>query len=891
MSEALRTLIVEDLASDAKLIVRELERAGFDPTWKRVETEEQYVSQLETSPEVILADYTIPKFGAMRALEVLQDKGLDIPFIIVSGSIGEDIAVEAMRHGAADFLLKDRLGRLGPAVKNALGQSRSRKESKRAAVELRSTHEQLRHLLAHSPAVIYSLKIEDQHVTPTVVSDNIERLLGVRVDESTHEWWLESLHPDDCERVLNKLNESLSGDGYSMEYRIRHKDGSYHWVEDNNRVVRDATGKPQHAVGVWTDITKRKEAEEALQRQERQYRVLFETYPSPTWVYDAETLAFLAVNDAAVQHYGYSREEFLAMTIRNIRPPEDIPALIESGTVTSDETQAAGVWRHRKKSGEIILADIYASAIQFEGRRAQLAIAIDVTEKGQAEDRLHEQAKLLDLAQDAIMVRDMEDRVEFWNHGAENLYGWTAAEVQGKEASGFLYENDPVAAAAARAAVIENGKWTGECKHSCKDGGTVMVRSRWTLVRDELAAPKSILIINTDITEQKKIEEQFLRAQRLESIGTLASGVAHDLNNILVPILMAAPLLRGDMPAEEREKLLAIVQSSAERGASIVKQVITFARGADGDRLLLQPIYLVQEIVKIAEETFPKSVAVRTNYPEDLWTIVADPTQLHQVLLNLCINARDAMPTGGTLTLALENFEVDDHYASMTPRAKAGPHVLLEVSDTGTGIPSEIIDKIFDPFFTTKELGQGTGLGLSTVIGIVKSHGGFVSVYSEIGRGTTFKVFLPANRSELATAHTSQAAPLPPASGELLLIVDDEKSILQVAQALLEGHGYQVLTAGDATEALAIFALRMNEIELVLTDLAMPFMDGVALIRTLQKMKPDVRVIASTGRGGQDGRGNEIAQLNVRASLTKPYNKDKLLKTLHDALSPQTDKQ
>jgi signal transduction histidine kinase/ActR/RegA family two-component response regulator len=416
-----------------------------------------------------------------------------------------------------------------------------------------------------------------------------------------------------------------------------------------------------------------------------------------------------------------------------------------------------------------------------------------------------------------------------------------------------------------------------------------MVRSRWTLVRDELDAPQSILIINTDITEQKKIEEQFLRAQRLESIGTLASGVAHDLNNILVPILMAAPLLRGDLPEAEREKLLAIVESSAERGASIVKQVLTFARGADGDRVLLQPIYVVQEIAKIAEETFPKSMAIRTNYPENLWTVVADPTQLHQVLLNLCINARDAMPSGGTLTLSLENFEVDDHYAGMTPDAKAGPHVLLEVRDTGTGIPRETIDKIFDPFFTTKELGQGTGLGLSTAIGIVKSHDGFMQVYSEVGRGTTFKVFLPANISERPT-RTSEAAPLPPARGELLLIVDDEETILQVAKALLEDHGYRVLTAADATEALAIFALRMNEIDLVLTDLTMPFMDGVALIRTLQKMKPGVRIIASSGRGDQDERANELAQLNVRASLTKPYNKDKLLATLHAALTPEKDK-
>jgi hypothetical protein len=411
-----------------------------------------------------------------------------------------------------------------------------------------------------------------------------------------------------------------------------------------------------------------------------------------------------------------------------------------------------------------------------------------------------------------------------------------------------------------------------------------MVCSRWTLVRDELGAPQSILIINTDITEQKKIEAQFLRAQRLESIGTLASGVAHDLNNILVPILMAAPLLRGEMPEAEREKLLAIVQASAERGASIVKQVLTFARGADGDRVLLQPIYLVQEVVKISEKTFPKSIAVHTKYPEDLWPIVADATQLHQVLLNLCINARDAMPGGGTLTLDLENFEVDDHYADMTPGARAGPHVLFEVRDTGFGISSENIDKIFDPFFTTKELTQGTGLGLSTVIGIVKSHGGFIQVYSEAGRGTSFKVFLPANVSEIAAPAAADAAPLPRANGELLLIVDDENSILQVAKILLENQGYRVVTAADAPEALAIFAQRMNEIELVLTDLAMPFMDGVALIRTLQKMKPGVRVVASTGRGGQDGRADEVAHLHVRAGLTKPYNKQKLLKTLHDVL-------
>jgi CheY-like chemotaxis protein len=265
--------------------------------------------------------------------------------------------------------------------------------------------------------------------------------------------------------------------------------------------------------------------------------------------------------------------------------------------------------------------------------------------------------------------------------------------------------------------------------------------------------------------------------------------------------------------------------------------------------------------------------------------VVGDQTQLHQVLLNLCVNARDAMPAGGTLTLSVENFTVDEHYASMTLGAVVGPHVRFEVTDTGTGIPAQNLDKIFDPFFTTKEVGHGTGLGLSSVIGIVKSHRGFMSVYSEVGRGTTFKIYLPATMNELDTLKEATTLPLPLAKGELLLLVDDEKPILQVAKALLEGHGYRVLTAEDATEALAIFAVRKDEIKLVLTDLAMPLMDGVTLIRTLQKMKPDVRVIASTGRGGQEQHAQELESLNVGACLTKPYNKNKLLKTLQDRLS------
>jgi PAS domain S-box-containing protein len=1410
MSKSLRTLIVEDRASDAKLAVRELERAGFDPNWQRVETEEQYLRQLEASPEVILADYNMPQFGAMRALELLHEKGLDIPFIIVSGSIGEDTAVAAMKRGADDYLCKDRLARLGPAVNNALEQRRSRTENKRAAAELHSTHEQLTQLLEHSPAVIYALKVEGQNIVPHLVSANVTELLGFTVPEALHyEWWLEQLHPQDRDRVVASISETLTQGTSLTECRLRHRDGSHRWVEDKRRLIRDSSNQPKEIVGIWVDITERKraeevlltlslqesgrrkrtilsdllgilgltvliflvgyyfnlfeegfralsnekifpladetfsaglfltvalmifsyrrwresmgdvvsqkhtaealrvlhneldrrvqqrtaelaktndvllneiaerersgevlreserrfremleniellamtldkdgrvtfcndyllrvtgwkweevigvdwfskfipdanvevkkvffetikagetpihydnpiktrtgelreivwnntmlrdiagnivgvasvgedvtdrrraeealgslrrqhelilqsvgegihgigldgkiifenaaaarllgrpvkdligkpahetihhshqsgaaypkeecpiyqtlrdgvvrhrseeffwrtdgssfpidyvsaplrdehgeiagvvvtfrditerkEAEEALRRQEKQYRILFETHPNPSWVYDAETFAFLAVNDAAVEHYGYSREEFLKKTIRDIRPQEDVPALMQTshGTAEGIEPQSGygGTWSHRKKNGDIFFADIYTANIEFEDRAAQLAIAIDVTEKKKAEDairqsaermravlesaldciitmdhegrvvefnpaaertfgyerdgvigrlladliippslrerhacglahylstgqapavgkrieltgmrsdfsefplelaitriglqqppmftgfirditerkqteeRLREQAKLLDLAHDAIMVRDMKDCIEFWNCGAEKLYGWTAEEVQGRKASDFLYQGEPGASAAAREAVLEHGTWSGECNHTCKDGGTVTVRGRWTLVQDEAGAPKSILIINTDVTEQKKLETHLLRTQRLESIGTLASGVAHDLNNILSPILMCAETLKDNPMREDLPALICLIEESARRGANVVKQVLTFARGIEGERVVINSSHLIQEMIDIAQNTFPKTIELRSQYSEDIWLVQVDPTQLHQVLLNLSVNARDAMPNGGRLTIGAENFEVDELCASTTPGAKPGPHVKFWVTDTGVGISQAIIDKIFDPFFTTKETGKGTGLGLSTVLGIVKSHGGFLSVQSEIGTGTTFKIFLPAKVNEESSPKSKMPAGRLGGNGEHVLVVDDEASIVQMTKMVLAKHNYHVLTAEGGPDALALIAQQIEPIKIVLTDMSMPFMDGVALVRTIKKMKPGTMFIASTGQG-EETRTGELESLGVRNFLTKPYDTHKLLTTVRDTLS------
>jgi PAS domain S-box-containing protein len=507
----------------------------------------------------------------------------------------------------------------------------------------------------------------------------------------------------------------------------------------------------------------------------------------------------------------------------------------------------------------------------------------DLTDAMRTERKLVEQANLLNLAHDAILVCDMQGRVEFWNQGAENLYGWSSQEAQDRLTNEFLeLEENPDALLAAQRRLIETGEWLGECQHRTKSGATVIVRSRWSLVRDDQGKPKSTLVINTDLTEQKKIEQQFLRAQRLESLGTLASGVAHDLNNVLLPIMMASPVLRGEDDQVERDRFLDIVESSAQRGSEIIKQVLTFARGADGDRMLIQPIYLMEEVAKIVRQTFPKSIALHHSRAEDVRAIEADPTQLHQVLLNLCINARDAMPRGGQLQLSVENIDVDAKLASVTPGATTGPHVLLQVIDTGAGISSDVIDKIFDPFFTTKGVGSGTGLGLSTAAGIVRSHGGFLQVESAPGR-TRFRIFLPAKEAREISRTARHDTSVPRGRGQTILVVDDEPAIREVAEVVLTNHGYHVLAAEDGPTALAIYVQQIGRIAAVITDLSMPVMSGSVLVRSLRRIDPEIKILVSTGRS-EEVEIAEVELLGIEGLLMKPYTTRSLLQKLHHVL-------
>jgi PAS domain S-box-containing protein len=501
----------------------------------------------------------------------------------------------------------------------------------------------------------------------------------------------------------------------------------------------------------------------------------------------------------------------------------------------------------------------------------------DITARKQAEEYIREQAALLDQTHDAITVRDLEGRILFWNKGAERMYGCTREEAMASPLSGVVRKD-----LEAYDIVLNEGEWSGELQTTAMDGRKLTVETRWTLLRDNEGKPKSILAITTDITEKKKIEAQLLRSQRMESIGTLASGIAHDLNNILAPILMSASILH-DLVPEESRSLTNAIEESAQRGTDIVKQVLTFARGIEGERVPLQPRHLIREVQEITRGTFPRSIIIRSGMPRDLWTVIGDSTQVHQILLNLCINARDAMPDGGTLKITAENLTLDDCDAIMHPDAKPGHYVAISVTDSGTGISPKIIDKIFDPFFTTKEVGKGTGLGLSTVIGIVKSHSGFLKVYSEAGKGSTFKVYLPATPDQQAEPLFKERPALPAGNGELILIADDESSVRKVTETMLRRNGYDVVLANDGLDALTVYAQRRNDIRVVLTDVMMPVLDGTKLTRALKRMNSDVAIIAATGQA-DDSRHSELKQLGVRTILIKPYSTEKLLVALNQTI-------
>jgi PAS domain S-box-containing protein len=711
---------------------------------------------------------------------------------------------------------------------------------------------------------------------------------GMTSEESLGFGWTRALHPDDLPIALKSWQQATeSGNPYENEYRLRRADGTYHWMLVRALPLRDDAGVIVSWLGTCTDVNELREALEEANASEERLRILARVSNDAIWDWDIAA-DIVRWNEGLTVLFGYLPHEVeTAESWASHIDPEDrervmsrvFTVLEQGGNSWSDE------YAYQRKDGTVayllvrghVIRDVSGNAVRMIGG------VTDLSERRAAEEKLAHQAALIDEARDAIIVRDLDHRISFWSKGAERLYGWPAAEAMERYCY-ELTEADRGVIDAATRVVLADGEWSGEMERKASSGAILTVNSRWTLMRDGQGGPKAILSIESDITERKRLEQQFLRAQRLESVGTLSGGIAHDLNNLLMPIMMGVALLKRFEPDEKSLKVIRNIESSAKRGANLVQQMLSFARGAGGSRESLRLDDVVAEVQSIARNTFPKNVHFETGVANDLWSIVGDPTQMHQVLLNLCVNARDAMPDGGRISLSARNADLDAQYAAMHGGAAAGKYVVLRVADNGAGMTREVIDQIFEPFFTTKELGKGTGLGLSTTLRIVRGHGGFVDVVSEPGKGTSIEVYLPASPDQaVVTTLKWKDEMLPLGDGETILIVDDETAILDITRQTLESFGYKVITAEDGAEAIALFAMHRSEIAVVLTDMMMPVMDGTALIAAMRRIDPCVRIVIASGK---DGTANaaKAAHTNVQHFLAKPFTAEAMLGALSDIL-------
>ncbi|MFH7026067.1 MAG: PAS domain S-box protein [Heteroscytonema crispum UTEX LB 1556] len=707
-----------------------------------------------------------------------------------------------------------------------------------------------------------------------------DEVINCRLEEAfEHSWFKQG--------DQQAANEALANIGFWRGENIHiKKSGEIIYVESSICVLKEENGNAIGLLAVVRDISDRKRAEIALRESQERLQLVLGGSKDGIWDWNLLTdEVFFSPRWKEMRgFYEHEIGNSLDEWSRGIHP-DDVSWVMQALQDYFDQKTPffAGEYRVRRKDGSYIWVLERGQALWDEaGNVLRMAASqTDISDRKLAEQKIREQAALLDITTDGILVQDLESQILFWNKGAERLYGWCKQEVLEKNAYQLLYDDETLPQLkAAIKNVLEKGEWYGELNQITKAGKNIIVEGRWTLIRDEIGNPKSILTVATDITEKKQLETQFLRAQRLESIGTLASGIAHDLNNILTPILVATQLLPIKLTNidERSQDLLKILAENSKRGIDLVKQILSFARGAEGKRTILQVGHLLVEIARVARQTFPKSIEICMDFStKQLWTVSADATQLHQVFMNLCVNARDAMPNGGNLIIAAENLFVDENYARMHLDAHIGPYVVITVSDSGIGIPAELLERIFEPFFTTKETGHGTGLGLYTVLGIIKNHGGFMNVYSEVSGGTRFKVYLPA--VEGCVPQSTQDLEPFAGNGELILVVDDEVSIQQITKTSLETYNYQTLLASDGIEAIALFAEHKREIKAVLLDLMMPSLDSLTTIRTLYKLNPEVPIIAMSGLASNEVV-TKAASTGVQAFLAKPFTAWELLNTL-----------
>ena len=799
--QKVRVLMVEDNPRDAEIAVRALLRSGYVFDWVRVDTETAFLAELKTVPDVILSDCAMPHFSGMRALELTRERGLDIPFILVSGTIGEDVAVGFIKGGADDYLIKDRLTRLGASVASALKNKRLRDEH-RLEGQRKLSAELVR-------KAVYD------------ISDASDRTQSLReLYQSVHEI-IGRVMP--AKNFYIALREDPARDVLTYPYFADEH-------QSKHAPVTSGRGLTAYVFRNGVPLL----CPHALELELVEKGEVVAGVPSAVWLGIPLRVGEKIIGVMAVQDY--------------------------------DDPLAYG--------------EPEREMLEFVSSQVAKAIY-----KKRSDEHRDLQARVMEAAANTMFIADRAGKITWVNSAFTTLTGYSADEAVGQKLHILSSGSHPEEVYQEIEDTLARGQtWQGELIERKKDGELYTARTTVTPVKDEAGNFTHVISVKQDITRECELEAQSRKAQKMEAVGTLAAGIAHDFNNHLAVILGFTEVLQERLSTDSvSQEKLAQVESATLRAASLTKQLLAFSR-----QQVLQPVVLdlntsIQELEKMLRRLISENIEVVFNPSEHLGRIRADPTQIDQVLLNLAINARDAMPDGGRLTIETANVELDAEYASKHLGCKAGPHVMLAISDTGTGMHKDTQARIFEPFFTTKEPGKGTGLGLSTVYGIVKQSGGFIWVYSELGRGTGFKIYFPALIEKAQAKPEKVVFKTAVSRGETIFLVEDTPPLLEVMREMLASFGYTVSAFDSPMEALKAARQAPNPPALLITDLIMPVMNGRALSDRMRALHSGTKVMYISGY-----TDDTVLRLGIEDSgwnfLQKPFNRNELMQKVRAIL-------
>jgi two-component system, cell cycle sensor histidine kinase and response regulator CckA len=841
-------LIVEDDEGVAELERQRLENAGHSAT---VATTAAEALQLigRTPFDLLLLDYRLP--GGVDGLDLFNQvkaRGVNVPAILVTGCGDEATVIKALRLGVYDFVAKSTefLEYLPEAVSRVLQRV--------------FTEDQLAESQAQLASIIATAKdailVTDEFNRITLFNAAAEKMFGCPAARALGTALVHFMPP---EMASTQASDRSDHDPGSLSHQIRsgtrgvRADGSEFPLEASLS-VHEVRGKRLRTIMV-RDVTERERAAEAFRKNAERFRLLVEgttdcaliTLDSHggvvSWNSGAERIMGQRADEAVGEHFSCFYPDDVIATGA---PEQHLKTALAKGRCEDEG------WRLRHDGtafwANVVIATLRNAVGEFEGFSM---ITRDLTERKRADEayeRLRDLVEILERANDAIMLDDLDDRIVFWNRGAERLYGWSAAEVMGLDAGKLLFKEAASAFQDARSNVLAKGDWLGELGQVTKNGRNVIVSSHWTLLRDESGQPRSKLVINTDITDKKKLEMRLQHAQRLEAIGVLAGGVAHDFNNLLTVINgYSELLLTGPQLDAAARDLVRQIHRAGGRAEALTRQLLAFSRKQVLAPQVLDLNELIGEMEKMLRRLIGDDINLAASLEPGLGRVKADPGQLEQVVMNLVVNARDAMPRGGFLTLATRNVVLTRSYAETCLNVQPGPFVLLSVTDTGVGMDEATKARIFEPFFTTKEPGKGTGLGLSTVHGIIQQSGGHLEVYSEMGQGTTFKIYLPRLMDASSIQKASMSTLHVPSGAETILLVEDDPGIRKLAGIALQSYGYTVLEAAEGAEGMNIGLRRALPIDLLITDVVMPKMSGREMVEQLRPAHPEMKVLYISG--------------------------------------------